>query len=266
MNASGTATAGWPRVAHRRRTTRVDVLDVPVDDIDMDGALAFAEDHIRHGSGVATILSVNPEKVLALHRDPQLMAFFRSSRLLIPDGIGVVMAMRLLHRLKTKRLVGTDLMHALCRVAPSQGHRIFIYGGREDVNRKSETLLRARYPDIDIVGRANGYLGPSEMAGLISAIEASGPDILFVALGSPRQELWMLEHLPRLNIKICQGIGGSLDTITGDVKRAPMIFQRLGLEWLYRLIKQPSRWRRQVVYPLFAYRVLRQAVASRRAR
>lgn len=263
---TGPGPAGRKAVSRPEKPRRVDVLDVPVDDVSLDGVLAFTEDHIRHGSGVATILSVNPEKVFALHRDPRLMSFFKGSKLLIPDGIGVVMAMRLLHRLKTKRLVGTDLMHALCRVAPRQGYRIFIYGGREEVNRKSETLLRAQYPAIQIVGRANGYVGPGEMAGLVGAMNSASPDILFVALGSPRQELWMLQHLPHLNVKICQGIGGSLDTITGDVRRAPMIFQRLGLEWLYRLIRQPSRWRRQIVYPLFAYRVLRQAVAARRAR
>lgn len=246
-----------------KRPKRLVVLDVPVDDVDLDGALAFADDHIRHGTDLATILSVNPEKVFALHRDPQLMGFFRRGSLLIPDGIGVVMAMRLLHRARTKRLVGTDLMHALCRVAAREGYRIFIYGGGEEVNRNSETLLRAQYPNIQIVGRANGYLRADEMDGLVGAIEASRADILFVALGSPRQERWMLGHLPRLNVKICMGVGGSLDTITGDVKRAPMIFQRLGLEWLYRLIKQPSRWRRQIVYPLFAYRVLREAVAAR---
>lgn len=263
---TGPRPADRPAIGRTKKPRRVDVLGVPVDDVSMADVLAFAEDHIRHGSGVATIVSVNPEKVFALHRDPRLMSFFRTSKLLIPDGIGVVMAMRLLHRLKTKRLVGTDLMHALCRVAPRQGYRIFIYGGREEVNRKSETLLRSQYPAIQIVGRANGYIGPDEMAGLIGAIDAARPDILFVALGSPRQELWMVQHLAHLEVKICQGIGGSLDTITGDVKRAPMIFQRLGLEWLYRLIRQPGRWRRQIVFPLFAFRVLRQALTSRRAR
>jgi N-acetylglucosaminyldiphosphoundecaprenol N-acetyl-beta-D-mannosaminyltransferase len=241
---------------------RVDVLDVPVDCVDMNGALAFVDDHVRHGTGPATILAVNPEKVYQLRRNAFLKRFFEGGTLLIPDGVGVVMAMNLLYRSRTTRVPGADLMQQLCSMAAERGHRIFIYGAREDVNRRSVEILRSRYPGIRIVGRANGFVPVGEMDDLVESIDRSGAQILFVALGSPRQEHWMHDYLPRLHVKVCQGIGGTLDTITGDVKRAPVLLRRLGLEWLYRLAKQPGRWRRQAVYPLFVAQVIVQAVTG----
>jgi len=133
---------------------------------------------------------------------------------------------------------------------------VFLYGAKEEVNAGSAVELARRCPGLRIAGRANGYLRLDEMPALLERINASGADILFVALGSPAQERWMAEHLPQLNVKVCQGIGGTLDTIVGAVKRAPLLFQRFGLEWLYRLLCQPSRAWRQRVLPLFAMQVV----------
>lgn len=225
---------------------RFRVLDTPVDCLDMDEALAFVEAYVRGGGVPGTILAVNPEKVYALRANPFLRKFFDQAALLIPDGIGMVKAMNLLHGVKAKRVPGADLMQRICAVAPEKGYRLFIYGAAEDVNRGAVEILRQRHPGIQIVGRANGYVKPEEMDGLVEQINASGAEILFVALGSPRQEQWMHDHLPRLNVKLCQGIGGTLDTITGAVERAPKHFQAVGMEWLYRLLRQPTRITRQI--------------------
>ncbi len=238
-----------------RRLKRLRVLDTPVDCVDMRGALAFVDACVHNGNIPGTVLAVNPEKVYALRGNPFLRVFFEKAALLIPDGIGMVKALDFLYSEKVRRVPGADLMQEICAAAPRKGYRVFIYGAKEEVNRDAVKILRERYPGIQIVGRANGYVRQEEMNGLVETINASRADILFVALGSPRQEQWMHEHLPRLNVKLCQGIGGTLDTITGAVKRAPVGFQKMGLEWLYRLLKQPTRIRRQINLARFVMEV-----------
>lgn len=236
---------------------RLSILDTPVDVVDMAGALDFVDHYVANAEKPGYILAINPEKVYALRENTFLQDFFRNASLLIPDGIGMVCAMRLLAGKKVSRVPGADLMQNICARSAENRYRIFIYGATEEVNCGAVEVLRRRYPGINIVGRSNGYVNPEEMADLVEQINGTGVDILFVALGSPRQEFWIHEHLPTLKIKVVQGIGGTLDTLTGHVKRAPIFFQTLGLEWLYRLISQPSRASRQKHLPLFVWSVLK---------
>jgi N-acetylglucosaminyldiphosphoundecaprenol N-acetyl-beta-D-mannosaminyltransferase len=236
---------------------RIKILDTPVDLVDMAGALDFVDHYVASASKPGYILAVNPEKVYALRENPFLKDFFQDAALLIPDGIGMVCAMRLLAGKKVFRVPGADLMQQICARSVGKGHRIFIYGASEEVNRGAVEELQRRYPGINIVGRANGYVKPEEMDALVERINGAGTDILFVALGSPRQEEWLYAHLPKLKLKLAQGIGGTLDTITGHVKRAPQVFQALGLEWFYRLASQPSRAGRQKRLALFVLEVIR---------
>jgi N-acetylglucosaminyldiphosphoundecaprenol N-acetyl-beta-D-mannosaminyltransferase len=225
---------------------RIEVLDTQVDCINMTDALEFVDQHIRIGNKSATILAVNPEKIYALRQNRFLKDFFSKAAILIPDGIGIVLAMRM-KRLKAERVAGADLMQQICVQAEKKGHRIFIYGAKEEVNHDAVERLRVRHPAINIVGRANGYVKDEDMDTLVAQINESKAEILFVALGSPRQEEWMSKYLDRLEtVKICQGIGGTLDTIVGTVKRAPLFMQRLNLEWFYRLLQQPTRASRQI--------------------
>lgn len=235
---------------------RIRVLDTPVDCVDMASALDYVDDYVRHADRPGTILAVNPEKVYALRQNPFLRQFFENAALLIPDGIGVVKAAQWIYRERLRRVAGADLMQRICAAAHGKGYRLFIFGASEDVNREAVEILRRRHPGIGIVGRSHGYVQPIEMDRLIDRINAAGTDILFVALGSPRQEEWMHRYLPRLHVKICQGIGGTLDTITGAVERAPLAFQAVGLEWFYRLLRQPTRIRRQMNLVRFVREVL----------
>jgi N-acetylglucosaminyldiphosphoundecaprenol N-acetyl-beta-D-mannosaminyltransferase len=237
---------------------RTEVLGIPVDCVTMQGAVDFAERLIEEGSKGNYILAVNPEKVMVLLKDEALRAAFAGAALLIPDGIGVVWAMRRLKGLASVRVPGSELMPKLCELAALKGYGVFLYGSKEEVNEGAANILASRYPGLRIVGRANGYLTAEEMPGLVRQINDSGAEILFVALGSPKQEEWILRWLPKLNVKVCQGIGGTLDTIVGTVKRAPPIFCRLGLEWFYRLVTDPRRAKRQAVLPVFAWKVLRE--------
>jgi len=240
------------------KPVRTDILGIPVDCVTMDSAINYATCLIEENKKGCYILAINPEKVMVLLKDQILLKAFSSASLLIPDGIGVVMALRWLHGMKAKRVPGAELMPRLCAMATKKGYGIFLYGSQEDVNQGAAEKLEKMYPGLKVAGRANGYLKEEEMAELIRKINASGAKILFVALGSPKQEQWIQKWGGKLDVNIIQGIGGTLDTIVGKVKRAPAIFCKLGLEWFYRLITDPQRASRQSVLPFFAWKVIQQ--------
>ncbi|HTN42234.1 MAG TPA: WecB/TagA/CpsF family glycosyltransferase [Nitrospiria bacterium] len=241
------------------RPKRIELLGVPLDCVDLPLALSAVEEMMRDDRP-GMVIAVNPEKVIKAIKSPVLLDPLREARLLIPDGIGVVMAARLLGLGRMKRVPGSELMPAICERAARKGYRVFLFGGGPEVNRDTMDALRRRFPGIQIVGGQHGYLKEEEMPGLIDRINASKAEVLFVALGSPKQEIWMKRYLPRLNIKVCQGVGGTFDVLAGRVKRAPAVIRKVHLEWLYRLLSEPRRLVRQTALPRFAVRVLRQFV------
>jgi N-acetylglucosaminyldiphosphoundecaprenol N-acetyl-beta-D-mannosaminyltransferase len=236
---------------------RIDVLGVPVDCLDMEGALALVDSTIRH-DGRLTILAVNPEKVMAARRDPKILAALRGAGLLIPDGIGVVWAAGLLSKQRLARVPGSELMPAICAMAAQNGYGVFLFGAAPEVNETAARVLQSSCPGLRIVGRRHGFVAEAETAALLGEINRSGADVLFVALGSPRQELWINQHIDELNVKVYQGVGGTFDILAGRVRRAPKLFRDLHLEWFYRLLADPRRLARQAVIPVFAVRVLWQ--------
>ena len=235
---------------------RIELLGVPVDCVTMEQAIEWAESKLQ-GNHPCTILAVNPEKVMRAQQDSELLDQLRSADLLIPDGIGVVLAARLLGLGHAERIPGSELMPKLCERAASKGYAVFLFGASTEVNQRAVTVLRDRYPGIRIVGFQHGYVKEEEMLSLIARINECQPDLLFVALGSPQQELWMARYLPLLKVKVCQGVGGTFDVIAGRVKRAPFLFRSMHLEWFYRLLSQPSRIFRQTALLVFAYQVLK---------
>jgi N-acetylglucosaminyldiphosphoundecaprenol N-acetyl-beta-D-mannosaminyltransferase len=237
---------------------RIRVLDVPVDYVNMSLALKYVEEAVINDKKGSYILAVNAEKFMQLRKNLSLKKIFEKASLLLPDGVGAVWALRWRYRLMTERVPSVDLMQNICKQSAVKGYRIFIYGAKEEVNKKAVEKFHSLYPGINIVGRSNGYVSQDDMEGLIDEINRSEADILFVALGSPKQELWIQKYLPKLNVKVCQGIGGTLDAITGQTKRAPALFQKLPLEWLYRLIIDPKRIRRQAIIPYFLFKVFTQ--------
>lgn len=242
---------------------RYPVLNIWVDDVNMKTALERVVWFVEQGDRLHTIFATNPEKNFSVPADPILFDKFRNADLLIPDGIGMVLAVCLLYNTLLKRLPGCEFMQAVCGLAAERGYPVFIYGARSEVNAAAVENLKNRYPGIRIVGNDHGYLPDTEMDHLIEKINASGARILFLALGSPRQEQWLARYGQRLqHIRVCQGIGGTLDVLAGNVLRAPKIFCRLGLEWLYRLMAEPKRLKRQRVLPVFAWRVAVEKMKS----
>lgn len=235
---------------------RVDVLGVPVDCVDMTESLARVA-ALADSDQAHTILAVNPEKVIAVETNPLLLQALQEASLLIPDGIGVVWAVRLLWGETITRVPGAELMPAICAESALRGYRLFLFGASEEVNTQAVAELRRRHPDINIVGHHHGYVQGADMSIVVDAINRSKANVLFIALGSPRQEQWMKTYLPQLPaIRICQGVGGTFDVLAGHVRRAPALMRRLNLEWLYRLLAQPGRIFRQTALPRFAWRII----------
>ena len=233
------------------------ILDIWVDPATRAEAIRRVSDMLRSGQRPHSVFASNPEKSFSVPRDPDLHKVFEQADLLLPDGIGIVWAARLLYGATLERVPGSEFIEDICRLAAREGYKIFLYGAEEKVNKESARVLQERYPGLLIAGRANGYLGADEMPDLIKRINDSGAEVLFLALGSPKQGKWYATNRKLLaHVKVVQGIGGTLDTIGGTAKRAPKIWCRFWAEWLYRLLTEPRRIRRQKVLPLFLIRVL----------
>lgn len=232
---------------------RYKILDTIVDHINTQNILELVDKYVKNKSNpIGFILAMGPEKAIKLRNNSVLQNFFKKATIVIPDGIGIAKALKFLYDVKVSRIAGADLMQDICREAPSHDWKVFVYGASEAVNAQASETLKKRYPGIQIAGRANGFIPHNQMEELVDRINDSEADILFIALGSPRQEEWMATYAERLTtVKLCQGIGGTLDTIAGTVKRAPLFWQRLGLEWFYRLMRQPGRFKRYLIIPIF---------------
>ncbi len=242
---------------------RYPILNLWVDQCTMQTALEQVAEFIDRGDRLHTIFASNPEKNYSIPKDPFLYRMFKEADLLIPDGIGMVVAAKLLYGANVERVPGCELMQNICALAEIKRYRIFIYGAKEEVNCAAVKELEKRHPEIQIVGRQNGYLPEEKNIELIERINASKAQILFLALGSPKQELWIAKNRNSLkHVRVCQGIGGTLDVVAGKVKRAPEFFCKTGLEWLYRLACEPSRIKRQLNLPLFAGQILLHKLLS----
>ena len=206
-------------------------------------------------------VAINPEKVYRAVRSGRLLSVLRQANIGICDGTGVALAVRLLYGRTITRCTGVDLFLELLAASPKKGWKVFLLGASEDANARACDQLTRRHPGLRIAGRHHGYFDASEP--VIERINASGADLLFVALGSPRQEFWITQNRAAIEVPFCMGVGGTLDVAAGSVKRAPGLCRRTGTEFLYRLIRQPGRIRRQWTLPLFAFGVLRQALQRR---
>lgn len=247
------------------------LLGLPVDRVDMEAAIAAVDDLIERARrarlhpftdgdspALHQIVTLNPEMVMAARRDARLRGIIQRAELVVADGVGVVWASRLLSGGLRERVAGVDLIERLAPVAAQRGYRLFLLGGRPGVAVEAAHRLRARSPELVIAGVHDGSSEPCDASAILAAIRDADPDLLCVAFGSPTQERWLADHSQQLGAVVAVGIGGALDFIAGAAKRAPRWMRALGLEWLYRLARQPWRWRRMLALPRFVVAVLWQ--------
>jgi N-acetylglucosaminyldiphosphoundecaprenol N-acetyl-beta-D-mannosaminyltransferase len=202
----------------------------------------------------AFIVAINPEKIIKAQEDPSLMELLNSADFQIPDGIGVILASKFKGGQIRERVTGIDMMLKLCETGAKHQKRIFLYGGKPGRADEAKVKLEEMYPGIQIAGTLHGYEKDQQI--VRETINQSQADIIFVAMGSPAQENWIIANKDTLHPCVYQGVGGSFDVISGKIERAPEAFQKLGLEWLYRLMKEPWRIKRQAVLPLFLIRAV----------
>lgn len=234
----------------------IKVLDVTIDDLTMDeavsSAIGFFDDGKKH-----YICTPNPEIVMAAKDDLKLKEILNNADMVVPDGIGVVWASKYSESKLKERVPGFELTLNLFDKLKDTDKKVFFFGGAPGVAEEAAKKMTEKYKGLKIAGTRNGYFNKEEEKDIISEINRSGADLLLVGLGAPKQEKWIYENKDLLCAKVYIGIGGSFDVMAGNVKRAPKVFQRLGLEWFYRLITQPTRFKRMLKLPLFVIEVLK---------
>ena len=227
------------------------VCGVPVARMDFqDLCMAIGERIQQRAPGF--IVTPNVDHICLFHRRADIRAAYREAFLALPDGVPLLWAARFLGRPLKEKLSGSDLVPMLSAWAAEEGHSVFCFGAAEGVAEKAARKLREQYPGLEVAGCYSPPVGferdPVENERAMNAIRSASPDICFVALGCPKQELWLLRHSKDLGVPVSLGIGAGLDFVAGKVRRAPRCVQRIGLEWLWRLLQEPRRlWRRYLV-------------------
>ncbi|MBA4313288.1 MAG: acetylglucosaminyldiphospho-UDP acetyl-beta-D-mannosaminyltransferase [Chlorobiaceae bacterium] len=233
----------------------VKILDVRVDRVTMQDTLNFVSSSISNGS-YHQIVTVNPEFVMKARKNILFRNILNEAELSLPDGIGIVLASKLLGKQIPERVTGVDTVERISALARDNGWRIFFLGAADGVAEQAADILRSKYPGIQIVGTYAGSPRIEEEEGICSRIIDTKPHILFVAYGAPSQDIWIARNLNKIKVPVAIGIGGTFDFIAGISSRAPVWIQRLGVEWLYRLFREPWRWKRMLALPHFAALVI----------
>jgi N-acetylglucosaminyldiphosphoundecaprenol N-acetyl-beta-D-mannosaminyltransferase len=234
---------------------RVRILDVPVDMVSHAEALDVFDALLRT-AGCSLIVTPNSEILWNASKDAGLKAILCDADLVIPDGIGLVYASRVIGSPLSERVTGIDFLNAALGRLAGADRSVYLLGSAPGVAEKAAENMRARHPALRIAGARHGYYKPEEEDAIVEAINGSGADFLCAALGSPKQERFIHAHREALRVRAAIGVGGSLDVWAGVQKRAPAFFRDHGLEWLYRLARQPARIKRAAALPLFMLRVL----------
>ena len=227
---------------------RIDVLGVGFDDLTRENAIELCKKLIDEHRA-AYMATPNPEIVMAAWENGELMDALTDADLVIPDGIGVVKAAKILGTPLRERLPGIEIGEAILKYLAESGKSAFLLGAKPGVAELAAEQIKKKYPGINICGTNDGYF--KEDAPVVAKINAARPDFLMVCLGAPKQEIWMSRNAPMLDVGLMAGLGGSLDVFAGTVERAPKVWQDLNLEWLYRCIKEPWRFKRIAKLPLF---------------
>ncbi|MFH1259754.1 MAG: WecB/TagA/CpsF family glycosyltransferase [Elusimicrobiota bacterium] len=236
---------------------RIHILGTPVDNLSLEMVFEKIEVGLKN-LPAGQIITANSLMVNAASQDHSLAQIFQTAYLVIPESAGISWAASFLSQSLIQRIAGIDLLFLICRQAEKKGWSIFLLGGPEGVAEKTKRKLTDAYPALKISGYHSGYFSPDEENALITQIKNLQPDLIFVGMSAPAQEKWINRHLKHFQHCLLMGVGGSFDVISGQLKRSPLFFQKTGLEWLYRLLRQPWRIGRILQLPVFVFRVVRQ--------
>lgn len=234
---------------------KISIAGINIDNITMDQAVEkvykYISTHDNH-----SVYTPNAEIMMDGIKNSELKNVLNSADMLVADGAGVVLASKLLNRNLKEKVSGFDLVKALLISSKNRPIKFFLLGGKPGIAETASANIICDYPGAEIVGTRNGYFSEQDEPEIIDQINRTGADVLLVCLGAPKQELWIHRHKKDLSVKVCIGVGGTLDVLAGNVKLAPDFFRNHGLEWLYRLIKEPWRLKRMMRLPKFILYIL----------
>lgn len=237
-------------------TLRLFILGIPVDAHTYDTWLAQIGEWIKESASLRQVCTVNPEFIIIAQKDPVFFHLLRHADTCIPDGIGIMLAARWLRQPLPARVTGSDGIYKIAARAAEAGWRLYFLGAAPGIGEKAADILRVIYPGVQIVGTSPTDPTPENIPTILEHINQSGVDILLVAYGAPKQDIWIDTYRAQLQVKVAIGVGGAFDFVAGVVPRAPDWMKKTGMEWLFRLYKQPWRWRRMLRLPLFVLNVL----------
>ncbi len=240
----------------------LDILGCRLDLLDADRAASRILALARQTAG-AQIVTLGTEMVVLAQKDERFRSIVNASALSLCDTVGLLTVARRRGAVLRERVTGVELTERLCALAAKEGVPVYFLGGSDGVAADAAAILEVRFPGLRVAGTGHGFFTEDETPKIVAAIAQSGAKLLFVGMGSPRQELWLASHLSETGCGAGIGVGGSLDVLGGRVERAPHIFRRYGLEWLYRLAKEPHRWRRQLALPRFVWLVVLDRIGLR---
>ena len=209
-----------------------------------------------HQRGKAMVFTLNPELVLAAHKDEEFMKILNESAMNIPDGIGIIYGSKFTNNPIKSRVAGYDCVQGVFELIKDTNKTVYFFGGAPEIAERAKEAMEKKHYGLKIVGVADGYFDAEKEQMIIADINEKKPDLLLVGIGFPKQEKWIYENLRFTGAKAAIGVGGSFDVMAGNTKRAPKVFQKLGLEWFYRLLCQPTRIGRMMKLPKFAIKVL----------
>ncbi len=234
----------------------VRILDVPVHPLTMQEAVATLEESIS-SKAQTFVVTANAEIIMMCQQEEGYKQIVgKEAELVLPDGAGAVWAGRHLGYEVPERVAGFDLFNELLKVSAQKGYKAYFFGGAPGVAEAAKEKSEELYPGVQVVGCSNGFFMEEESQAIIDDINASGAEMLFVALGAPKQEKWLVNYRKQLKAIVLMGIGGSFDVFAGKMERAPKWMQDASLEWLFRLYKQPSRFMRMLALPKFVLKVI----------
>lgn len=234
---------------------RVYILGVGIDPVTMDEAVAEL-DHCVESGKPALVVTANPEIIMTAREDKEFATILSQANLVVADGAGVVAAGRILGRPIPQRVPGIELAGALLELAAKRGYKVFFLGAKPGVADEAARVAQDRYPGLIVAGTHHGYFSEDESPSVEAQVRSAKPDIVLAGLGAPKQEKWLSRYLASSGSGVGIGVGGSFDVMAGKVKRAPRIFQALGLEWFYRVATDRKRIRRTGKLFRFAFDVI----------
>lgn len=240
-----------------KNVPKVNIFGVPISKLGfrdtVDQLVAAVESRKPH-----QVITANPIMVMAALEDPAYMRLMKEADFIVPDGAGVVWASGYVGNPVKERVPGIEIMQELLKISEERKWKVFLLGASPEVISAASDKIRQQHPRLQWAGVRDGYFGEDQDQEVIAEIRAANPDLLFVGRSADKQEPWIAKHKDALGVPVIMGVGGSFDVLSGKLKRAPKLFRSLRLEWLYRLIQEPYRYRRMLVLPKFAMKVIRE--------